>query len=122
MNRIRSALLAAFVVLVFAAAPMRAEAQDQMPATSFDAYRAGALTAGLMLGSAAAVIVTDGLILPVVSYATGGPLAYGGGGYTLIGNTVVWVGEPVYQLARAVASIYGAVSGIMWADSWYHAQ
>jgi hypothetical protein len=122
MTRIRVTLLATLVVAVLALAPLQARAQEQATGSSFDALQAAALSAGLIVGSTAAVIVTDGLILPVVSYATGGPLAYGGGGYALVGNSVVWIGHTGYMAARSAASIFGAVSGVMLANEWYGAQ
>jgi hypothetical protein len=92
---VRAGLVAAFMF----AAPLSAQAQPLIPDNySFDAYRAAAITAGLIAGSVIAIIVTDGLIIPVYAAATGGA----GGG-----------------LLSGALRLLGAVSGGLYADALY---
>ena len=104
--RKRSNVIAAIVIVLgLAFAGNQAMAQQSiLPGTSqgFDGYRAAAVTAGLLAGAVAATVVTDGLIIPVYAYATGG----GFGGY---GHAVL----------RGGLRLLGAVSGGFYAGSWY---
>jgi len=119
------ALLAAAPAIV----PGAARAQVQPPTvdqiSSFDAYRALAITVGVVAGSAVAVIVTDGLIIPVygavtgagsavMSTVTGGAIGGAGGA----GGTAVAAGEG-YGLLSGAVRLFGAITGGLIADSWY---
>lgn len=115
----KSMLRAGVIAAALLAAPMTASgvAQAQVyPPTvervsSFDAYRALAITFGVVAGSAVAVIVTDGLIIPVYSAVTGA-------GSAVMGGTAVAAGEG-YGLMSGAIRLFGAISGGLIADSWY---
>ena len=97
------------IVAALAIAPTAAKAQSlggSTAASSFDAYRAMAITAGVVGGAVIATIVTDGLILPV--------LASGGinGGAANVAT----------RLISASGTVFGAISGGMFADDWYSKQ
>jgi hypothetical protein len=119
---VAAALLAAPVAIV----PGAAQAQMHLPTaeeiSSFDAYRALAITVGVVAGSAVAVIVTDGLIIPVygavtgagssvLSTVTGGAIGGGGGAAAVAGEG--------YGLLAGAFRLLGAVTGGLIADSWY---
>ena len=99
---VRAGLIAAALL----AAPLSAQAQTApMPnaasnaVSSFDAYRAAAITAGVIVGATVAVIVTEGLIIPAYAYVTGA-----GHGYAFV---------------HGAARLFGAISGGFSADGWY---
>lgn len=97
------------VVAALAIAPTAAKAQGlggSTAANSFDAYRAMAITAGVVGGAVVATIVTDGLILPVL--ASGG---INGGAANM-----------ATRLISASGTVFGAISGGMFADEWYSKQ
>lgn len=109
-----AALIAAFVLV----APLAARAQPMptpVPASSFDGYRAMAITAGVVAGAVVAAIVTDGLIIPVLAATTGaeaGAMAGAGAGmgYGAGGG---------FGLLRGTMRLLGAISGGMYADTLY---
>ena len=81
--------------------------------SSFDAYRAVAVTAGVIGGAVVATIVTDGLILPAygaLTWSSIGPIANGG---------FAMIYQPGYAFFRGSMRLLGAVSGGLYADSWY---
>jgi len=110
--------------LVFAAGSA-AQAQEAAPASSFDAYRAVAVTAGVVGGAVVATIVTDGLIIPAYAMATGaegaaGMAAFGGGAMGGGANGMIAsFGHQGYQFFRGSMRLLGAVSGGLYADAWY---
>lgn len=98
MAGIRLSFFAILVAVLFAAAPLTARADTTIPEPDVDLYYAGAVTAGIVVGSAIAVIVTDGLIVPVVTGVGAGAL------------------DP---LLTGAAGIFGAVVGGLYASDWY---
>ncbi len=82
--------------------------------SSFDAYRAVAITAGVVGGAVVATIVTDGLILPVYGTLTGSSIGALGQG-----NALALVHTQGYALFRGSMRLLGAVSGGLYADAWY---
>ena len=116
-----------------------AQAQQTAPVDiegGFDGYRALAVTAGVVGGAAVAVILTDGLIIPVYAWATGaemggigaaagmnggvqGMRAGGMAAMNAAGDVVVGVGNHSYALLRGGIRLLGAVSGGLMADGWY---
>jgi hypothetical protein len=113
------------------AAPAPA-AEASSAAYSFDGYRVLAVTAGVIAGAAVAVIVTDGLIIPVYAYATGGQAA----GISMAGTMAAAAGagageigmangmaEPIghvgYHAFRGAMTLLGAIGGGFYADSLY---
>jgi len=109
----KSMLRAGVIAAALLAAPVTASgvalAQAYPPTvervSSFDAYRALAITFGVVAGSAVAVIVTDGLIIPIYSAVTGA-------------GSAVAAGEG-YGLMSGAIRLFGAISGGLIADSWY---
>ncbi len=116
------------------AAPAPA-AEAGSTAYSFDGYRALAVTAGVIGGAAVAIIVTDGLIIPVYAYATGGQAA----GFSMAGTMAAaagagageigvasGMGDPVgqvgYHAFRGAMTLFGAIGGGFYADSLYGGQ
>ena len=98
---VKTLVCAGLLALSVLAAPQPAQAQNLLDHShSFDVYRAAAITTGLVAGSLIAVVVTDGLIIPVLATA-------GGGGGASLG------------VMRAVLNLFGAVSGGMYADTLY---
>jgi hypothetical protein len=101
------------VVIVAALALMPAAAQSQelgntLRSTSeaaskavnnYDAYQAMAITAGVVGGAIVATVLTDGLILPVISYANGG--------------------GSVAHIVSVAGTVFGAVSGAIIGNQWY---
>ena len=131
---IRAGLIALYVV----AAPLAAKAQPLVtPPTapsSFDGYRALAITAGVVAGAVVAAIITDGLIIPVLAATTGGaevgaaagtaamagaaaPAAAGAGGMHV--GMAAQAGGYGYGLLRGTLRLLGAISGGMFADTMY---
>lgn len=82
--------------------------------SSFDAYRAVAITAGVVGGAVIATIVTDGFILPVYGTLTGSSIGALGQG-----NAFALVHSQGYALFRGSMRLLGAVSGGLYADAWY---
>lgn len=82
--------------------------------SSFDAYRAVAITAGVVGGAVVATIVTDGLILPVYGTLTGSSIGALGQG-----NAMALIHTPGYAFFRGSMRLLGAVSGGLYADAWY---
>lgn len=118
-----------------ATAPAAPAAEASSAAYSFDGYRVLAVTAGVIGGAAVAIVVTDGLIIPVYAYATGGQAA----GFSMAGTMAAaagagageigvasGMGDPVgqvgYHAVRGVATLLGAIGGGFYADSLYTAQ
>ncbi|MEQ8813274.1 MAG: hypothetical protein RLO51_07485 [Thalassobaculum sp.] len=95
------------VVAALAVVPGAAKAQSlsSSAGSSFEAYRAMAITAGVIGGAVVATVVTDGLILPILA---------GGGRGGLAG-----VAE---QLVSTAGTVFGAVAGGLYADDWYSKQ
>lgn len=87
---------------------------DAAQASSFDAYRAVAITAGVVGGAVVATIVTDGLILPVYGTLTGSSIGALGEG-----STIALLHTPGYAFFRGSMRLLGAVSGGLYADAWY---
>ncbi len=118
MKTLKTIAAAALIASSLALAPAGAHAQTAAPAVSgFDAYRVVAVTAGVVVGAAAAVVVTDGLIIPVYAYATGagGGMAAGTGMAAGLGH---W-GAAGTAAIRGGMRVLGAVAGGFYADSWY---
>lgn len=96
------------VVAAVGLMPGAAKAQTAVPAapaaSSFDGYRAAAITAGVIGGAVVATIVTEGLIVPII--ASGG-------------NNMAGVAA---NLVSAAGTVYGAVAGGLYADQWYAKQ
>jgi hypothetical protein len=96
--------------------------------SSFDGYRAMAISAGIVAGGLAATIVTDGLVIPIYAWATGAEAGsmFAGVGLPGIGDTVrsmgVWSARMArgarYQMGDTIR-VFGAVGGGFFADSWY---
>lgn len=96
--------------------------------SSFDGYRAMAVTAGIVAGGLVATIVTDGLVIPVYAWATGAEAGsmLAGVGMPGMGETVrsmgVWSARMArgarYQMGDTIR-VLGAVTGGFLADSWY---
>lgn len=125
-----------------ALSPLAAQAQTTAaPAATaagygFDGYRVLAVTAGVIGGAMVAVIVTDGLIIPIYAMATGaeaagfgmaGGMAAGAGagaGEMAVANGMAEsmygpMGHAGYHALRSVMAVLGAVGGGFYADSWY---
>lgn len=96
--------------------------------SSFDQYRAMAVTAGIIGGALVATVVTDGLVIPVYAWATGAEAGGMLAGVRLpgFGETLrsmgIW-GERVtagarYQMGDTIKML-GAVGGGFLADGWY---
>lgn len=103
--------LAGALAIVLAVGLMPAAAQAQTAAapapaasSSFDGYRAAAITAGVVGGAVIATVITDGLILPII--ASGG-------------NNMAGVAA---NLVSVAGTVYGAVAGGLYADQWYGKQ
>jgi hypothetical protein len=112
---------AVVVALVFATTGA-AQAQNAADAAveaanSFDAYRAVAITAGVVGGTIVATIVTDGLFLPAYGMITGSGIGPVGAG-----NAFAVVATPSYALFRGSMRLLGAISGGLYADAWYTGQ
>ncbi len=114
-----SPTIALTLVLTFGATGIRAEAQADTAAaaaaapaaaeaSTFDSYRAMALTAGIIGGAVVATVVTDGLILPLYCWMTGTTGAGAGAG-AMAGT----------QAFRGTMGTLGAVSGGLYADAKY---
>lgn len=101
--------LAGALVIVLAVGLVPAAAQAQTAAapaasSSFDGYRAAAITAGVVGGAVVATIITDGLILPIIA----------SGGNNMAGMAA--------NLVSVAGTVYGAVAGGLYADQWYGKQ
>lgn len=83
-------------------------------AVGFDAYRAAAITAGVVVGVVAATIVTDGLIIPVYAWVTGGSTVAAGPGMAGAGGSAAG-----YGFIRGVTRLFGAVAGGLAGDGIY---
>jgi len=152
MSTLKKLTGAGLLAAGLAIAPLAAQAQTTQnppaaPATpapaaeasgdaySFDGYRVLAVTAGVIGGAAVAIVVTDGLIIPVYAYATGGQAA----GVSLAGTMAAAAGagageigvasgmaDPVghvgYHAFRSAMTLLGAIGGGFYADSLYTAE
>jgi len=97
---VKAFICASVLALSVLVPPQSAQAQSLLDRShSFDVYRAATITAGLVAGSVIAVVVTDGLIIPVLAAA-------GSGGQSL-------------GVVRGVLNLFGAISGGMYADTLY---
>ena len=108
MKSLFSLSRALVVVAALALVPGAAKAQSLSSSSSadgFEAYRAMAITAGVIGGAVVATIVTDGLVLPILA-------AGGGGGVSGIAQ----------QLISTGGTVFGAVAGGLYADDWYAKQ
>lgn len=102
----RALVIVAALALVPAAAKAQGAGLPAEPAaSSFDAYRAMAISAGVIGGAVVATIATDGLILPI--------LAAGGRG---------GASGMAHQLISTAGTVFGAVAGGLYADDWYAKQ
>lgn len=84
MKSLIPVVAAGIVASTMALSPAVAQTAAPAPAaatSSFDAYQALAITAGVVGGAVVAVVVTDGLIIPAYAWATGA----GGGGMAAAG-------------------------------------
>lgn len=104
----------AFVAATGAKAQTVQPIVPEVQGSSFDAYRAVAITAGVVGGAVVATIVTDGLILPVYGTLTGSSIGALGQG-----NAFALVHTQGYALFRGSMRLLGAVSGGLYADAWY---
>jgi len=98
------AIVTAVSLVPAAAKAQTAAAPAASTGSSFDAYRAAAITAGVIGGAVVATVITDGLILPII--------ASGNGGVANIATHLISVG----------GTVFGAVAGGMYADDWYAKQ
>jgi len=103
--------------LVFAGAQVVQAQEVTAPPSSFDGYRAMAVTAGVIGGAVVATIVTDGLILPVYGTLTGSSIGALGQG-----NAFAMIYTPGYAFFRGSMRLLGAISGGLYADAWYAGQ
>ena len=129
---IKQLIRAGLIALCVVAAPLAAKAQPLVtPATtssSFDGYRALAITAGVVAGTVVAAIITDGLIIPVLAATTGGA-EVGAGAAAMAGAAGPGAGMQAgmaaraggygYGILRGSMRLLGAISGGMYADSMY---
>ncbi len=132
------------IILASGLATMPAAAQTaSAPAASggFDAYRALAITTGIVVGAAVAIVVTDGVIIPAYAYMTGTAVeagaaagtgaaaggtgagaagaeagAAGGGMFHQMGAGLMEFGHTGFSSAMG---LLGGVTGGLYADSWY---
>lgn len=129
MNSLKTIAAAGLIAASLSVAPLSAQAQTGSAGSGFDGYRAAAVTAGVIAGAAVAAIVTDGLIIPVLAYATGTPAAMGGGGMGLgVAEGAMAAGgmggawspaQAGYKFIRGGMRLFGAIGGGFYADSWY---
>lgn len=108
MKTLLSVSRALVIVSALAMVPAAAKAQSLSASSSeggFEAYRAMAITAGVIGGAVVATIVTDGLVLPI--------LAAGGRG---------GVSGMAQQLLSTGGTVFGAVAGGLYANDWYAKQ
>lgn len=123
MKALKTLAAAGVVASALALAPTGAHAQATT-ASSFDAYRVVAVTAGVIGGAVVAAIVTDGLIIPAYAWATSGTAmapagaAAAGGGATGMTVEGVMMGN-VGHAFRGGMRLLGAIGGGFYADSWY---
>ena len=132
---IKQLIRAGLIALGVGAAPLAAKAQPLVtPATtssSFDGYRALAITAGVVAGTVVAAIITDGLIIPVLAATTGGAevgagaaamagaAGPGAGAAGMQAGMAARAGGYGYGILRGSMRLLGAISGGMYADSMY---
>ena len=102
----RALVIVAALTLVPAAAKAQSLGSSSTSASSFDAYRAMAITAGVVGGAVVATIVTDGLILPVIA------------GCGMNGGAAAMA----TRLISAGGTVFGAIAGGMLGDEWYSKQ
>jgi hypothetical protein len=133
---IKQLIRAGLIALCVVAAPLAAKAQPLVTQattpSSFDGYRALAITAGVVAGAVVAAVITDGLIIPVLAATTGGaevgagaaamagaagPAGAGAGG--MQAGMVARAGGYGYGLLRGTLRVFGAIGGGMYADSMY---
>ncbi len=97
---------ALLIVAALALAPAAAKAQtgplESSTSGSLDAYRAMAITAGVVGGAIVATVLTEGLILPLI----------GGSG----------AADAAAKLVGVSGTVFGAVAGGLYADDWYARQ
>jgi len=105
VNLSRAFVIVAALALVPAAAKAQSLSASPSASGSLDAYRAMAITAGVIGGAVVATVVTDGLILPI--------LAGGGRG---------GISGMAEQLVSTAGTVFGAVAGGLYADGWYAQQ
>ena len=144
MQKSRRLLCAMMLACGLAAMPAAAQTQaPPQPASSgFDVYHALAVTAGIAVGAAVAIVVTDGLILPAYAYMTGtaveagaaagtGMAAAEAGAATGAGTSGAAAGPGILHrvgsglmefghtgFSSAMGLLGGAVGGL-YANSWY---
>lgn len=132
---IKQLIRAGLVAFCIVAAPLAAKSQPLVtPATtpsSFDGYRALAITAGVVAGAVVAAIITDGLIIPVLAATTGGAevgagaaamagaAGPGAGAAGMQAGMAARAGGYGYGILRGSMRLLGAISGGMYADSMY---
>ena len=131
---IKQLIRAGLIALCVVAAPLAAKAQPLVTQattpSSFDGYRALAITAGVVAGAVVAAVITDGLIIPVLAATTGGA-EVGAGAAAMAGaagpagaggmqaGMVARAGGYGYGLLRGTLRVFGAIGGGMYADSMY---
>lgn len=94
-------IVAAVALVPAAAKAQTAGAPAASAAGGFDAYRAAAITAGVIGGAVVATVITDGLIVPIIMSGNGG------------------MANVATQLISVGGTVFGAVAGAMYADDWY---
>ena len=131
---IKQLIRAGLIALCVVAAPLAAKAQPLVTQattpSSFDGYRALAITAGVVAGAVVAAVITDGLIIPVLAATTGGA-EVGAGAAAMAGaagpagaggmqaGMVARAGGYGYGLLRGTLRVFGAIGDGMYADSMY---
>lgn len=127
MTTFRSVVAAGLLCAAIASAPAEVRAQDRLAPTGFDGYRALAITAGAVAGMVVAVVITDGLIIPVYAWATGSSGAMAGagmgagfgGGAGMAGEGMMLGEAGGYGLLRGGARLFGAIAGGLFGDQLY---
>ncbi|MGE4220042.1 MAG: hypothetical protein AB7G39_11390 [Alphaproteobacteria bacterium] len=128
--------LSAGLAAMPAAAQTAAAPAAQPAAGGFDAYRALAITTGIVVGAAVAIVITDGVIIPAYAYVTGtaveaGAAAGAGAGAGAAGAEAGAAGGGMlHQMSASamkfghtglgsIVGLLGGVAGGLYADSWY---
>jgi len=110
MTTLESLAKAIVILAALAMLPLTTQAQDPQAATppaatsDFDPYRAIVVTAGVMGGTALAILVTDGLLPPI---------------YSLLGGGAGGMMHTGYGTVRGAVQLLGAISGAFYADALY---
>ncbi|MCC7276345.1 MAG: hypothetical protein IT561_27015 [Alphaproteobacteria bacterium] len=133
MRTLKTLAAAGLICATMASAPAVAQTQAPAASSGFDAYRALAVTAGVIGGTMVAIVVTDGLIIPVIAWASGGSAGAGAGGAwaggmgmravagesMMMGGAEGGMAQGGYGLLRGGMKLLGAIGGGLYADAWY---